>query len=781
MTGPGGVSWLVAVLIAAAVSAVLSYVVNSQPIPPGGDPGTWISTGIGYLGGNHPSQVVPLAYPPVLFPMLGGLVLLTGSPITAAQVFVPLLYFSVGLSVYYLATQVLRSRLVALGVMGFVMIDPQLLQMIFWGAYPNLLAFVFLDLALAGLVRLAQGATSQGAFMFWVFGALTVLTHSLAALVLGGSFVLFVLLSWAVPSPSRSETQTQGEAGESDVPARVRREVFFSKGGTIGCIIFILAVGAYYLVTSIIKVPHPDYFVSNPLAFRVIGLGGVFHAVLPGVNLLSLEAVYLLTFGVIALLLWYAIVLLYKVAWLTTPVLLLLAIGVTVMMTPVVGWILRIVTDYTRFGFFLLIPTALAIGYMIDRGWISARDRSPPPKDPPQSGSPAPLPSRWLRNASHPPRLVTFAVVAFVAGILIATGITIPAMWRSEAAFTQVGHNQAFLNALSAIQATGQPGSILTVPGADKWARAITDRNVYAPYAQATYLFYQSQVLDSDLSYYALTSRYAVTNGLVTAYVKGVQPANLNGTPSYGAYVVGDFRPILSAPPYYMSVELVGATNHTAYSVPVSGSPLITLPTSVGGPMQLTYIDPSFIVDIDAVIATDSAQFTLTYNLYVTGSDLARALNVTLIPSAYTTALLDPGSIPGEFFWETVTRYVGPLTFGNVTPVSALEGVLPLDPRSSTPAVLLSYPNASSSGGRDIQGHVTLTTPAASTLFNVLPPLIVTTYVWSELDIRFVLMRNPAFAPSPNVAFPGETQYLVSEYNATAIYSNTEWTVLELP
>ncbi len=775
-----GAAWIAATVISALIAWGLSYVVNSAPIPPGGDPGTWISTGIAYLGGSHPSQVIPLAYPPVLFPMLGGLVLLTGSPITAGQVFVPILYFTLGLSIFYLATTMLRSRLLAVVVMTFLLIDPQLLQMVFWGAYPNLLAFVFMNFALAGLVQMGRGAVARGALMFWIFGALTILTHSLAAIVLAGTVVFLLLMSWAVPRPTRGEILAQYRTGEIDVPSVIRRGIFFSRGGRSGLVIFGTVVGAYYALTGLAKVPHPNYFVSNALAFRVIGLGGVFHAIFPGVNLVSLYAVYMLALFVMALLLWYAVAVLYKPNWLTTPVFVLLAIGVTVLLTPVVGWILRIVTDYTRFGYFLLIPTGLAVAYLIDRGWLSARYRARSYRPPPTTRETST--QRWLRESTHPRRSVALGMSAFVVGLIVAGGITQPAMWREEAAFTQVGHNQNFLEALDHIQSTGISGSILTVPGADKWARAITDRNVYAPYTQAAYLFYASQVLDSDLSYYALTSRYAITNGIVADSIKGITAPNLNGTPSYGVYVVGAFRPVLAAPPNFMTVQLVGEANHTQFSVPVSVLPQVQVYNQSPPLITIQYSEPGlFDLSIDVSIAGASPSSSFSYLLQAEGGNLAVSLNVTLIPSGYTTALVAPGVVPGEFFWDTQTRYIGPLTFGNVTPVGALRGVTPLYPASATPAVLLSYPSGVPGGSLSLNGTLTMTTPAASTLFNVLPPVVNTPQVWSSLDIRFILMRNPAFAAAPSVAFPGEVQYLITEFGAVSIYANVEWTDLELP
>ena len=451
LSTPERLSWILAILICATISAGISYVMQSNPVVPGGDPGTWFATAYAFFNPNHPSQSVPLAYPPVLFPLLGVTARLAGGPVAGAQVFAPVLYFVVGLSIFYLATRMLRSRLVALTVTSFVVLDPQLIQMLFWGAYPNLLGFVFLFMALAGIVVMGQGAVSRGALMFWIFALLAVLTHSLTGLLLAGTMVMVLLLTWPLPVRRSNDGSPLAEQGSADVPGNIRRGLFFSRGGSIGFVLFAVLVGGYYVVTALAQVPHPDYFVSNPLAFRVVGLGGFFHSLFPGFNLLSLIVVDLLAVSIIAILLLYSILFLYRPAWLTTPTIVLLSSGIIIALTPVVGWMFRIVSDYTRFGFFLIVPVALSFGYLIDRGWVSHQRN--PPTSPPSAASPtSPLVKRWLYRTRHPRRAVTFAIVSIVVGLFIVGGITAPALGRLETTFTKVGHDQNFINALNTIR-----------------------------------------------------------------------------------------------------------------------------------------------------------------------------------------------------------------------------------------------------------------------------------------------------------------------------------------
>jgi len=778
---PEGVSWLLAALVSATISAGIAYVFHFHAIPPGGDPGTWLATARAYVGINYSSQTVPLAYPPALFPFLGLAIVGTGSPVTAAQVFAPTLYFVLGLSVFFLATRMLQSRTVALVVLTFTMIDPQLVQMVFWGAYPNLLGFVFLYLSIAGLVLVGKGDLSRGAALFWGASAMTVLTHSLTALVLAGTVLLTLVLSFPLWWNHRSAAGRSPSAN-ADSPANLLRGLFRSRGGVIGLFAFAIAVGAFYVVTALTKVTHPDYFVSSSLAFQVIGLGSTFRALFPGFRLASIEGFYLLVLLVIALLMFYALALEYRPAWLTTSLLLLLANGTTVLITPVGGWILRIVTDYARFSFFIIVPTALSLGYLIDRGWIcSARGAQapPPPADPKH---PEPVVRRWLRRSRHPRRTLTLALLGFVLGILIAATITAPALGRFERAYTGVGHDHDFVDALNAIEQTGTPGNILTIQGADKWARAITNRNTFAPYAQASLLFYQTQVIDSELAYYALASHFAVTNGLVSGLIRGTVPSVLDGIPDYGINVIGANQAVLSIPPGLVSVILVGATNHTPYRVGLTGSPTVSLPPfSGGGPMVVTFTEPRFVFTVDIALVPDSPQLDVAYSVVATSADLVRSFNLTIVPAEGLSAKVWPAVALGGFDWVAQARAAVPVTIGAVSPTSGLKGVTTLDPETSTPAVTLSFNSSGPAGAQVIPGSLNLTTPGASTLIAPNPEVVLTPQVWSQFGIRFILMTNATYDGPAIAEFPNEVQYLETEYGLPVVYQNAEWSVLETP
>src|SRR5215469_6884808 len=72
--------WLVALAIAIGFAALWEWIVRVQPVPPGGDPSTWLITGYAFVGLQTTAGVQPLAYPPLAFPFVGLAVLLGQGP-----------------------------------------------------------------------------------------------------------------------------------------------------------------------------------------------------------------------------------------------------------------------------------------------------------------------------------------------------------------------------------------------------------------------------------------------------------------------------------------------------------------------------------------------------------------------------------------------------------------------------------------------------------------------------------------------------------------------------
>lgn len=772
--------WVLALLASLAAALALAAVFARAPVPPGGDPGTWVATSYAFIGQAYPAQLTPLAYPPVLFPVLGLATLVSGGPIGGVRLVASGLMFALGLSTAWLAASLLRSRTVALVTVVFLLADPAILAMFFWGAYPNLLGFVFLNLALVGLLRAGQGSATSGALQFWAAFALAALTHSLVGVVLALTVALFLVLSWWVPLPARETMVDRARTGELEAPGIGARALFHSAGGRVGLFAFLVLVLGYYAFTAVSGIPHPDYVASSAVGFHYVSMGAVFEAILPTFTEHAAVVFYSLVVAAFGALGLYAVVRDRRPGWLTTPAVLLIAWPLSVILLVIGGYLLRILTDYHRFGFFLVVPLGLILAYLLERAWVA----HPPPEGRPRGSRETG--SGWRASARGPrphsrrrPTIVAGAAAVLLVVVLLTT--TVPAVNRDETIFTRVGHDQQFLDAIGAIRAAGPGGSILTVPGADKWAAALTRDNAFAPYADVAYLFYPSQETDSELSYWALTSHYVVTDGLVATSIHGVAPSQDTGVPDYTSFVAGSPRPVLRVAPPALDAVVYDPTTSTSAVVAATGTPTVTLPSQVGGAMLIEFHEPSVRIEVSAVVIAGLPDATLTVSAFAPAPYRVVRVDLALSPpvGAGATAALEP--VAGEFIWHVQGAGQQPPSFGNVSPASGLAGVSNFDPVTGGPAVLLSFGTGVASGAASVSGSVVLRTPGASTFLPGAARVLSTPGIWADLGARFILMRSSSYAPNPVVALPDEIPYLAAEYGLPVLYQNTEWTVLEIP
>jgi hypothetical protein len=778
--------WFLSLLLSAGVALWIGIIFDSTAIPPGGDPGNWVASAYAYIGHPYPSQLIPFAYPPFLFPVLGAFVAAAG-PIGGVQLFVPLLVLALGLSTAWLARTILRSSVMAFVVVAFLMVDPALLAMFFWGAYPNLLAFVFMNVAMVGVLRACRGNASTGALQFWLGFSATILTHSLAGVVLIGWLVLFLVLGYFVALPGRRELLARARQGRLEAPGLASRAMFASAGGQAGLVFFLVTVGGYYGGSYLLGIPHPYYFISNASAFGLLSYGATFQAILPHVTFSGAMVFDLLVAGSLVLIFLFAYVRDRRPQSLTASLLLLLSWVLSTALLLLMGMLLQIVTDYVRFGFFLLIPFALSAAYVVEHSWVlhrpatptDAPTASPPPMAPPRLHSGSRGVAWHLRPDQRRP--ATVAILALFAFILVVAVGTAPAMVHNKAAFTQVGHDPAFLDAVSIVTHSNIRGGILTVPGAEKWVRALTGENAYAPYSTPIYLFYPSQERDAQLAYFALTSHYALSNGQVVASIHGTNPAYLDGLPDYSVFVVGGAHPVLRVLPASVQVTMYHPATGSSRVVNLSGTPVVAMPQNLGGPMLVQYAEADVLIQIQVSVAPQSPKVSVNVSATGTGSDSVEQLALTLSPAPGAAAFVSSSTFPGAFTWRLDGVAGQPMTFGNVTPASGLSGLTNYDSGTGGPAIQLLFRSSNGSGSPQLSGTVVLVTPSASSYLPNPPQVIDTRQVWQELGASFVLMRNSSFAPNPLVAFPNEVNYLAQEYSIPLVYQNPEWSVLILP
>jgi hypothetical protein len=776
------VSYWAAVLVLSAAGAIALFLVfREAAVPPGGDPGNWLATSRAYMGQPYPTQLVPLAYPPVVFPLLGAAVLIAG-PVAGVDGFAAALYLAFGLSSAALAATVLRRRIVALAVVAFLLADPSLFTMFFWGAYPNLLGFTFLNIALIGLLRAGQGHPSSGAALFWIGFALTVLTHSLVGLVLAATTVLYLALGFLVPMPSWTAALEKARRGALDAPGLAGRALLRSPGGQAGIVVFGGLVGGYYAVTYLAGIVHPYYLDSAPGTFRPTVMAGVLTPLLPGVALPASLVIPSLVGGGLALLLGFVVLRLRRPAWLTAPGILLLVWPLAVTGLILVGFAGSIVTDYRRFGYFYLLPTFLGVGYLIERGWLPGAPAAI--VVPAAAGPVAPGPRTNRRpwrvpsDRSLRARSVLFGAVACVGLLLLVDTSSARVVGREEVAFTKVAHDTAFLAAVRAIQSAGNVGGVLTIPGADKWVRGLTGENAYAAYATSALLFYPSQLSESELAYYGLAGHYSVTNGETAVLVHGTQAPYNDGIPAYSTYEDGVPREVLRLPPASVQVRLYDPTNGTVVAAGLTSVPTVTLPNDVTGAMGISYAEPRFWLNVTATIPASSpgAQISIVATAVPPYGLLALSVAIVAPVGAYPISAAGPAA--GQFLWSLAGAPGRPTTLGTVTPAGALRLGTPAGGATGGAPTSLSFVSGLPTGATYLGGSLSVSTPSAAGGPPGAPGVFSAPAIWNYLGVRFVLWWNDSSAGPGSEFPPTEVNYLTTEYGLTTLYRNPEWVVL---
>lgn len=761
-----------AVLIAAAVAAFLELVMNQLPVPPGGDPGQWLTTSYAYVGLPYPNWIIPGQYPPLTFPILGVLVRASGGPILAARAYVALVTGLIGLSSYFWARAVIRTWTVALLVEGFLLVNPSFIQLYFFGAYPNLLGFVFLFLTIGFAVRFIRSRDPHHAFWMWLALGATVLTHSLVAAVLVTTVAILAVFLFAL--------------------RRVPRAIVTGRPSQVGFAIMGVSIGGYYALTQYLGISHPQYLAAGGFAYVKNGLGAIFSLVLdpifPNLTfpasialefLIGLDAFLLIALATMAILRLRAFSLSNLVALGS-----LLAVG----LLAVVGWELSIVTDYVRLGYFLVPPAILIIGLAID--WAvrelrrySGADAEDAVDRPPVATVPAPGTNGPVRpparRAFPAPAVLVVLLLGLAAMLLLAAVLTVPAVRLYEANDTTVAHDAQFLGAVSLMRSSGVHGAVLTVPGAVKWTRALLATNSYGPFIPGHYSFDPDHILDSELAYFAMTDRYAVTNNLVAFSVAGTNSTFLETSPTYQASYFGLFTPILRLLPQSVNVTVANGTSTETLGVDVA--PEIILPPQGGSTMSLLYNEPAFQLEITTTALPGAALARITVQATATGSGLLQQLRANLTNNVVGTASVAAGKAIGQFTWSPSAFGSALRTYGNVTPASSVFRVSNNYGTNFGPRVYVKVP-APAAGAAILSFSVLLSTPGAQNLIATLPPIISTTSVWASWNARFVLFGNNSVPAQLQRGVLATTPtYLEDEFGARVIGYSGIWTVLLLP
>jgi hypothetical protein len=772
---------IIATAIAVVFAEILEFTIGQNPIPPGGDPGEWMTTSYAFVGLPYPSWIIPGQYPPLLFPLLGLLVRIGGGPLMGARLYLLVISILIGLSSYVLTRSLVRSPPVALVVEALILFNPTFMQLFFFGAYPNLFGLVFLNLCIAFLARYLRSRRGLHLILFWSCAAAAVLSHSLVGAILGATIGIAALfLLWL---------------------GRIPRATYRTRAGWIGIGIFAGSVGGFYLITKLLRIPHPNYLSTNSFAFIQGGMSlffqhlfsPYFHGVHPSVNLALL--VLILISGGLAIAL--VALRLFAPNRLSISVLLVSSMALAVTVLSLVGWEMAVLTDYSRFAYFLVTPAMIAFGLTIDAIITQLRIRSlkvaiEVAKRSEQAASPSASSSRSRRRFSPtgarlpPGTFPTVIILALaVAGTLaIADAYALPSFASDETNNTTTSHDQSFVAALHDIQNSGYPGNVLTVPGAAKWARAILDRNAYAPLVPGRFTFDATHLDVEEAAYFAMTDSDAVTNSLVAVTTLGTN-MNMNfsnDSPTYQAASFGSFDPLVTLPESKITVTLVDHRQYLTETLNMTPSlfgPLAGSPSS----MAMLYSGPGFTLNITMTAIPDSSRAVISVLANQTGSYPLAFLNASLVNPVNGTSHFGLSSAKGEAVIVPAGESAGLTTFANVTPVDALGHVA----RYSTPgrpanAAISESADLPLQGANNLSFVIALNTPAALNQITNLPPFISTTAWWASMGIQFILYVNASTAGQRLANFLyDEVPYLQGEFGCTVLANEGAWTVVLVP
>ncbi|HTT35964.1 MAG TPA: hypothetical protein VMH78_08900 [Thermoplasmata archaeon] len=788
---------LLAVGIALGFAALWEWIVRVQPVPPGGDPSTWIITSYPFVGLPTTQGVQPLGYPPASFPFVGLSVIAGGGPLDGGRIYMGAAIAFLGLAAYLFGRTLLERPSLALVVEGLWLGEPDFQQLYYFGGYPNIFALIFLTLTLAFFVRFLRSRRPSHLFLFWVFFAVTILAHSLSGVILAGILVLAGLALLLLH--------------------RFPRTVFASRAGLLGILVLAASVGGYYLGTAAAGIGHPSYLESTPvtttkaqllprvlrpfyLTAPVQWVTGTPTTLSSNVALAIVLAASVAAFGLFLVLLWQ------RPGWLTTSWIVLTGTILTVFGVGLVAYYFAIPIDYRRLPYFLYGPAIFLPALPIDQ-WLTTRMSRPDPEgtvpaadasdDAPEAeggeatggdAEPAPAaPSRLARRRSDWRRRVDPLLVA--AGLLVLTGVsaavTVPSGAAYESFYTEYAHDQDFLNAVTYILNSPTSGNIITnTPYVAHWPSTITNTRItYTPSLPNGNGYAASHVQDGELASVALAGRYTTTNSLVGASISGVAPNDFTASPLVGAFASTAYQPLLEVAPGYLTVGVATTSSTTGLPLVVALSP-----AGVGAPpvnavpncpgLCLLYTATRGIVVWENVTTLLGSP---TVSIAFTAVSPAASPGLTYFtgrvsPAPLVGANVSLAGAPGSFLWTANTRNGLIATTGSVSPAGALARVVAYGPNATPAAIFRENATDPVNGSHRLTVSLTLSIPSATNVLAALGSWIDSAAVWGGWDARFYLQYTAAIGGK---VYP--SSYLTAEYGASLVASSGPWQVYLLP
>jgi hypothetical protein len=753
---------MLGVVVVAVTLLEVTYA--SAPIPPGVDPGDWITRSGAYVGLSVPpvaSFGSPYIYPPLLFPLLGGLLRFFGNPLSTGFVAGGLLFLFFGFSLIYVASKFLRFGPLQLGFVGACMFSGTLLYMLLWGAYPNFFAFIFLNLTFVYLLMFARTGERLPGLLLGISLALLYLTHSLTFAIgivtVGVTAVLLLLV-----------------VGPRFLWARMK-----NRGLIVGALVLVLTVVTYSLVLRAEGISPPNYLGANPVALTLDNIGQLFVPMATGpmffpagdpVYLSPALMIGLLTGTAAILVVVHSAVFRYRPGWVTLRHTVAISTVVAALITPVAGTLAGVGTDYPRFVYFLPVPIALLTAVTLD----SAIRRPVPPATARES---EPFETRQSAWGTPSRAQVTAGYLAVgVVLVLLFANVAAPTASQDELIETGTSHSAQFLQAAQWLAANPTTGSVLTLQSAARWTESLTDRGVYDE--GPTWLDFETwQIVNSQSAFWALNSRYAVTNGGAIESYTPNSTSVLSQSPMYSVFDQGVIFPIVRVLPGALNITVDTPNGTLAVGPSQWGLPTLVVNASTGVG-TITYSTEWFQATFTGTIGAGGSA-SIEVHLAANAGNTLSQFSLPLGSPPAGVALMHPAVAQSVapsstgFSWLT-TGTLGALpspvtvnTSGVFTPAPTTSAV------SNFPAnVTLSNTFVIPAGSTSYQVDLQLDTPGAGNPGVALPLVLDTESFLTTHDIHFLLITSgSAYAPT--------IDFFQSAFGFTTVYLNSQWEVLE--
>ncbi|MGA7649433.1 MAG: hypothetical protein WBW40_01835, partial [Thermoplasmata archaeon] len=761
-------------LLVGAAVVLLELLYAQSPVPPGVDSGDWIQRSFAWVGLTHaPLDAIgsPYLYNPMIFPILGAIELGTGNPLTTGFIFGGFLLGVYGLSLVFLARRFFGSGPFQFLFVGLGLFNGTVLQMLFWGGYPNFLALALVNLALVALLAFLRTLSTRDGLLLYAAGSLVYLTHELTFVIFVASLGLLALF----------------------LIAQSRRwfTAIFSPGNVFGLVLLASVVVGYIEVTKLLAIPHPGYIGSNPAAFyidnigeffRPLGTAPLFSPMGTGVTMTPDTAVALLGGAGLLLTASLAFVAHRRPAWADLRVFLATAVMVATLAVPIGGYLVHVDTDYTRFVYFVPLPVSLLVTLTAERALatrLAPRPLTEISPTPPSEGTP----KRPVRRRVSSEGYAALAVALVLA--LIVANVTIPVAVAAEQANTGTDHDAQFLAATAWLADNPTPGSVLTTAGAVRWTEAETTRGAFD--IGPTWLLFESwQIVNAEEAYWALNSAYTLTNNVNVLSYSGFNlssTAPLSENPMYAAYIEGIQYPLVRL--NTTGLTALASTGGLPAWVPawgVGATPTLSFPNGTVG-ATITYSTPEYgLFENGTVPASGPAwmNFTVIPRAGATVEDL----EVSLLAPPLGISFLHPPTSGGVSVAETTATSLtldwnGSTTLGQLPgtyPISSTIQTLPapaqtnLTNASELNGANMEFPNPDPSSPFTVA--LAFSTAGTSNPAVVLPPQMTGWSFLAAHDIRFLLIPNQS-------GFTQTVNLYRQVYHFSVAYSNPEWMVLE--